>query len=72
MSVFEALIRCEAAHDERCQHATLTRFSISSDEGKQIVIEGHERRWPPLSREFMTLEPLLAAGRSLCAPGSGR
>lgn len=72
MSVFEAMIRCETAHDERCQRDTLARFSVSPEEGKQIQIEGHERRWPPLTREFMTLEPLLAAGRRLCGPGSGR
>lgn len=73
MEAFEAMMRCVSPNgiDERCRGATLTRFRLSRDEWGQIEVEGRERHWPPLARELMSLDPLLSAGRALCAPASG-
>jgi hypothetical protein len=74
MEAFEAMMRCVSLNsiDERCRNATLARFRLSRDEWRQIEVEGRERHWPPLARELMSLDPLLSAGRALCAPASGR
>jgi hypothetical protein len=68
MAAFASMTAC-AAHpsDDRCPGATLERFGLSRNEWTQIEAEGRERRWPPLSREYMSLDPLIAAGRTLCA-----
>jgi len=58
-----------AAHpsDTPCIDNTLQRLGLSRDDWMLIDAEGKERRWPPLTRDLMSLESLLAAGRDLCA-----
>jgi hypothetical protein len=75
MEAFEESMRCITADsndDEGCHRVTAARFRLTPEEWKQIEAEGRERSWPPLTRAPMSLEPLLSAGRALCAPGSGR
>lgn len=73
MEAFEAMMQCGSRDgvDERCRSTTLARFRLSREEWDQIQVEGRERHWPPLSREPMSLDPLLSAGRALCAHTSG-
>ena len=74
MEAFESMLGCRSrgANEDACQRATLARFGLSRDEWSLIDAEGHERKWPPLTRGSMSLDPLIAAGRALCAPVSGR
>jgi hypothetical protein len=67
MAAFASMTAC-AAHpsDDLCASATLERFGLSREEWTQVEAEGRERRWPPLPREYMSLDPLIAAGRTLC------
>jgi hypothetical protein len=67
-AAFQAMLRCESPGliDDTCRRTVLAHFGLSLDEWKLIDVEGHERRWPPLRREAMSLEPLVAAGRALC------
>ena len=69
MDAFAAMLACDS---DACRRSTLARFGLSNDDWTTIEVEGRERRWPPLARELMSIEPLLIAGRALCAPGSGR
>jgi len=68
MAAFASMTAC-AAHpsDDLCASATLERYGLSREEWTQVEAEGRERRWPPLPREYMSLDPLIAAGRTLCA-----
>jgi hypothetical protein len=68
MRAFESVTSC-ASHpnDTHCVDKTLQRLGISRDDWALIEAEGKERRWPPLTRDMMPLDPLLAAGRDLCA-----
>ncbi len=69
MAVFASMMACTAGPSpEVCSNATLQRFGLSRKEGAQVEAEGRERRWPPLTRELMPLDPLIAAGGSLCTP----
>lgn len=71
---FRQVTRCDSRENERdaCRRAALHRLGLSEPEWNQINVEGHERRWPPLSREPMSLDPLIAAGRALCQSAAGR
>ena len=67
MAAFASMTACEShASDDRCPEATLERFGLSREEWAQVKAEGVERRWPPLTRQPMSLDPLIAAGRTLC------
>jgi hypothetical protein len=74
MEVFQSMLRCESGGriDDTCRGVVLARFGLSGDDWGLIDVEGHERRWPPLARELMPLEPLIAAGRALCGLPSPR
>jgi hypothetical protein len=65
MAVFASVMSC-APGDASCSDAPLRRFGLTREEWTQVEAEGRERRWPPLTREPMTLDPLIAAGRPLC------
>ena len=68
MDAFASLERCQSNdHDDACARAVQQRFEMTAEEARLIEAEGHERRWPPLARGLMSLEPLVAAGRALCA-----
>jgi hypothetical protein len=71
---FRQVTRCEsnAADQAGCRRAAVQRLGLSDAEWDQINVEGHERRWPPLSRAPMSLDPLIAAGRALCQSSVGR
>ena len=67
MAAFASMTACEShPSDDLCPKATLERFGLSRDEWTQVKAEGMERRWPPLTRQPMSLDPLIAAGRTLC------
>lgn len=68
MRAFESVTSC-ASHpnDTHCVDDELHRLGLSHDDWALIEAEGKERQWPPLVRDMMPLEPLLAAGRELCA-----
>jgi Protein of unknown function (DUF2511) len=65
MAVFASVMSC-APQDTPCSTAALQRVGLTRDEWNQIETEGRERRWPPLTRGQMPLDPLIAAGRPLC------
>lgn len=65
MAVFASVMSC-APQDTPCSNAALQRVGLTRDEWNQIETEGRERRWPPLTRDSMPLDPLIAAGRPLC------
>ena len=71
---FRQVTRCEshAADQAGCRRAAVQRLGLSDAEWDQIDVEGHERRWPPMSRAPMSLDPLIAAGRALCQSSVGR
>ncbi len=71
---FRQLARCESNAGDQggCRRAAVHRLGLSDAEGDQISVEGHERRWPPLSRAPMSLDPLIAAGRALCQSSVAR
>ena len=71
---FRQMTRCDSSQPDRaeCRRAGLQRLGLSEAEWHQIDVEGHERRWPPLARESMSLDSIIAAGRELCAPRVGR
>ncbi len=71
MAVFASMMSCaapDASPESPCSRAALQRFGLSRDEWAQVEAEGRERRWPPLTRGLMPLDPLIAAGRALCGP----
>lgn len=72
--MFRQVTRCEAnpADQAGCQRAAVQRLGLSDAEWDQISVEGHERRWAPLARGRMSLDPLIAAGRALCQPSVRR
>jgi hypothetical protein len=65
---FRQVMHCDANDADRsgCRRAAVERLGLSDAEWEQINVEGHERRWPPLSRPPMSLDPLIAAGLALC------
>jgi hypothetical protein len=71
---FRQLASCESNAPDQpgCRRAAVQRLGLSDAEGEQISVEGHERRWPPLSRAPMSLDPLIEAGRALCQSSAGR
>jgi len=70
MDAFASLQRCRSNTDqEACSQAVQERFGLSADEARLVEAEGQERRWPPLARGLMPLEPLADAGRALCQNG---
>jgi hypothetical protein len=68
MRAFVSVSSC-ASHvsDVNCLNDTLQRLGLSRDDWALIDAEGKERRWPPLTRDLMPLDPVVAAGRDLCA-----
>ena len=67
MDAFASLERCPAHDDTNtCLPRVGEQFGLSSDEVRLIDAEGQERRWPPLTRGLMSLEPLVTRGRALC------
>jgi hypothetical protein len=67
MNAFAALERCHSEPDvNSCARDVRTRFGLSDEEARLIDAEGRERRWPPLTRGMMPLDPLVNAGRALC------
>ena len=52
--------------DTHCVDDSLQRLGLSRDDWTLIDAEGEERRWPPLTRDLMPLDPLVSAGRDLC------
>ena len=69
MEAFTSMTACRSRDrtDEACRRAVLARFGLSTDDWTSIEAEGRERQWPPLVRALMPLDPLIAAGRALCA-----
>jgi len=74
MDAFESMLHCESRKpvDPTCQHAVRARFGMSTEEWALIDMEGHERKWPPLTRGQMPLDALITAGRALCAAGAAQ
>jgi hypothetical protein len=67
MDAFALLERCRASgQEDACSRSVQERFGLSGEEARLIQAEGQERRWPPLARNLMSLEPLVAQGRALC------
>ena len=67
MDAFASMKQCEATgRQEACSRGVQQRFALTADEARLIEAEGRERRWPPLARGLMPLEPLVEAGRALC------
>jgi hypothetical protein len=68
MRTFESVSRCASRpSDAHCIDDTLQRLGLSRDDWTLIEAEGKERRWPPLARDLMPLDPLVSGGRELCA-----
>jgi hypothetical protein len=72
-TAFREVTRCASSTGNRdpCRRSVRQRFVLSEQELAQIEAEGHERKWPPLTRELMPLDPLIAQGRQLCAAAGG-
>jgi hypothetical protein len=67
MEAFASLERCASSDQtDACSRGVQERFGLSTEEARLIDAEGQERRWPPLDRDLMSLDPLLSAGRALC------
>jgi hypothetical protein len=66
MEAFAALTRCTAGQADACTAVVRDRFGLTAEEARLIEAEGRERRWPPLARGLMPLDPLVQAGRALC------
>ena len=71
---FRQITGCDSSEAARaeCRRRAFERLGLSEAEWNQIDVEGHERRWPPLSRQPMSLDPLIAAGVALCQPAVRR
>jgi hypothetical protein len=68
MDAFASLNGCRSVeHQDVCRRNVEERFGVSSEEARLIEAEGQERAWPPLTRGLVRLDPLITAGRSLCA-----
>ena len=67
--IFAEASACERRADaEVCKAEVRTKHRLSDADLKQVEAEGHERRWPPLPREKMRLQPLVDRGLKLCRP----
>lgn len=68
MDAFTSIMRCGSGggREDGCYRSALQRFGLSGEEARMIETEGQERRWPPLARGLMPLEPLIDEGRILC------
>jgi hypothetical protein len=67
MDAFALLERCRASgQEDACSRSVQERFGLAGVDARLIQAEGQERRWPPLARNLMSLEPLVAQGRALC------
>jgi hypothetical protein len=66
MDAFAALKRCDATGADACSRGVRDRFRLSDEEARLIDAEDRERRWPPLVRGLMPLDPLVQTGRALC------
>jgi hypothetical protein len=71
MDAFASLQRCRSNSDqESCSKRVQQRFGVSADEAGLIEAEGQERRWPPLARGLMPLDPLVHACEGDSHPSS--
>lgn len=68
MEIFAAAVGCDKDADPAlCRKRLRATHTLSDADWDQIVAEGRERVWPPLSPPMMSLDPLLDAGKKLCA-----
>jgi hypothetical protein len=65
MDIFAALSACRS--DGACRRGVRETQGLSDADVTQIEAEGLERRWPPLSRARIPLEPIVSGGLELCA-----
>lgn len=62
MEAFASIERCRSnGHMDTCLQGAKRRFGLSDEEARLIESEGQERRWPPLARGLMPLDPLVHA-----------
>jgi len=70
MLVFARAASCNGADGPevsvRCRQRLRERHGLTQPELDQIEYEGRERRWPPLSSDYKSLEPLIGAAAKLC------
>ncbi|CAN5707083.1 hypothetical protein BH18ACI5_BH18ACI5_01640 [soil metagenome] len=58
---------CEtSANPAACKDDLRRRNSLSHEDLTQIEAEGRERRWPPLPRPKMSVQPVIDRGLKLC------
>ena len=68
MRVFSESAACDRGADASiCKQRLRATARLSEADLKQIEAEGVERRWPPLERPRIRIDPLVAAGLKLCA-----
>lgn len=70
MFVFARAASCNGADGPeasvKCRERLRERHGLTQPELDQVEYEGRERRWPPLSRDYKSLEPLIGAAAKLC------
>jgi hypothetical protein len=67
MQIFAESSSCErGAGGLPCKQRLRERAGLSDAELQQIDAEGVERRWPPLTRAFVSLDRIAAEGGRLC------
>ena len=65
--IFAVLASCQNEGDAaRCRQRVADRYGLAPDEVRQIDVEGKERRWPPLTPQFRSIQKMLDAGLALC------
>jgi hypothetical protein len=72
--IFAELMTCEGdgsigvrVQADQCRKRLAGLRGLTEPELTQISVEGHERLWNPLQRKRASLDPLLEAGKQLCA-----
>jgi hypothetical protein len=65
--IFAELASCQTAGDSPpCRQRVAARHGLEPDEVRQIDVEGNERRWPPLTPQYRSMQKLVDAGLALC------
>jgi hypothetical protein len=66
--IFVSAAQCDRAGDAAsCRSRLADQHRLTAEELEQILVEGRERRWPPLEPKRMSVDAIVEAGRALCA-----